>query len=462
MTRALTTVRRPRRAARPAPLRAFGVVDEVSCYFDSAAEPNNVHLEVWLPGRLDAERLREAVAAVLDSQPRARVRRAAGGSWRRGYAWEVPPRHDQDPVSVTSWRAEAELDCARAEFMASAPPLDQSPPFRLLLARGPGQDSLIINAHHAAFDGRSCLLLLRLIADRYNGTDTRPPPTDPAVADRAVPPGPRGGRPDGPAVPANRSGLSVRSAARIAPQHEQGRAPGYGYCLLGWTNVPTAPRRANGPHLTVNDLLVAALIETIGQWNTKRHRRWSAGRCIRISMPVDARTPGHDGELGNQSRLHTVSVPWSGAGADRDLIAVVADQTRQGKLQPGPQLRPALAAAARAPLPTAVKRRLLRLGVRGLGWLVSDTSLVSNLGNITGPPRFGPLSPSRMWFSTSAHMPRGLSVGAITVEGRLQLCFRYRRALLDDAAAGQFVAAYAAALSSLAGAGPDTAPEVGR
>jgi hypothetical protein len=55
-----------------------------------------------------------------------------------------------------------------------------------------------------------------------------------------------------------------------------------------------------------------------------------------------------------------------------------------------------------------------------------------------------------MWFSTSAHMPRGLSVGAITVQGRLALCFRYRRALLDDAAAGEFVTAYAAALTTLA------------
>ena len=41
------------------------------------------------------------------------------------------------------------------------------------------------------------------------------------------------------------------------------------------------------------------------------------------------------------------------------------------------------------------------------------------------------------------------SDGAITVEGRLALCFRYRRALLDDVAAGEFVTAYAAALTTL-------------
>ena len=55
--------------------------------------------------------------------------------------------------------------------------------------------------------------------------------------------------------------------------------------------------------------------------------------------------------------------------------------------------------------------------------------MLSNLGNVTEPPTFGTLTPTRMWFSTSAHMPRGLSVGAITVGGRLQLCFRYRNAL---------------------------------
>ena len=55
-----------------------------------------------------------------------------------------------------------------------------------------------------------------------------------------------------------------------------------------------------------------------------------------------------------------------------------------------------------------------------------------------------------MSLSTSAHMPRGLSVGAVTVGGRLHACFRYRSALLDDAAAGDFAAEYAAVLTSLA------------
>ena len=201
----------------------------------------------------------------------------------------------------------------------------------------------------------------------------------------------------------------------------------------------------HGPRPTVNDMLIAALIRAILGWNASAHRR--PGR-VRISMPVDARPPSRGGELGNLSRLCTVAVDPVSTGA---LTVVVADQTRRAKHQPGPPVGPALAAAARAPLPAPVKRRMVRLAVRCLGRLECDTSLLSNLGNITDAPRFGALSPARMWFSTSAHMPRGLSVGAITVDGQLHLCFRYRHALFDDDAARDFAAGYAAALAALAG-----------
>ena len=162
---ALAPARARQRQERP---DAFGVVDELTCYFDSPAEPGNVHVEVWLPGHLDPERLREATTAMLAGQRRARARRAPGSPWRSGYTWEFPPQADLDPVSVASWQVQAELDAARVGFLAAAPPLDRSPPFRLLLARGPGRDALILNAHHAAFDGHSCLRLLHLIADQYS------------------------------------------------------------------------------------------------------------------------------------------------------------------------------------------------------------------------------------------------------------------------------------------------------
>jgi NRPS condensation-like uncharacterized protein len=429
-------------------------VDELNCYYDSPAEPNNVQLEAWLPGRLDPERLRAAVAAVLADVPAARARRAAGTRWRVGYAWEVPPGADTDPVSVTGWRTEAELDAARTRFLAAAPELDRSPPFLLLLAQGPNWDSLVLNAHHAAFDGRSCVRLLRLIAARYGGGQPREalapePELDGVTWPRSVPPASepraaRGSRPSAPRLPG-------WSTARIAPRHAGGRGargePGYGLSLLKWPGIPAAPQPRGESRVTVNDLLIAALIETIARWNTGRRRR--PGR-IEISMPVDTRPPGHGDELGNLSRLCTIAVDPSRVA---DLTVAVAGRTRQAKSAPGPLVGPVQAAVARTRLPVAVKRALLRLALRSVGTIRCDTSLLSNLGNVTEPPAFGPLTPTRMWFSTSAHMPRGLSVGAVTVGGRLNLCFRYRNALLDAASGRDFAAGYAAALSALAGRG---------
>jgi arabinofuranan 3-O-arabinosyltransferase len=457
---ALAAALAPARARpRAGPPDAFGLVDELTCYFDSPAEPGNVHVEVWLSGQLDPDRLREATTAMLAGQPRARARRAPGSPWHSGYTWEFPPRADHDPVSVISWQEVAELDAARNRFLAAAPPLDRSPPFRLLLARGPGRDSLILNAHHAAFDGHSCLRLVSLIAGQYSQVEPG------LTGDAGVRSEPSGPPPDVVAADEERVRPPVRRTVRIAPQHEQAQhekarsengrglrhAPGYGYRLLSWPGVPDPPAAGEGePHATVNDLLVAALIETVRRWNRGRRQREDAGSLIRISVPLDARLPGGGGgELGNLSRLSAVTAGPDGPDG-RDLVALVAGQTRQAKDEPGPQVDPALAAVARARLPVAVKRRLLRAVVRGVGPLASDTSLLSNLGRVTDPPRFGSLAPEHIWFSTSAHMPRGLSVGAITIEDQLHLCFRYRRALMDDAAAGDFAATYAAALSSLA------------
>jgi len=418
------------RQARSAAPRPFGLVDELNCYFDAPAEPNNVHLELWLPGHLDPARLRAAVAAALAAEPLAAGRRARGGWWRGGFTWEFPPAADEDPVATAAWRDEAELEESRERFMAAAPPLDRSPPFRLLLAQGQERDSLILNAHHAAFDGRSCLRLLRLIAEHYDGTGLVPPAPGQRWETRLP-------RTAGTAWPGGRAVRGVRYKGRIAPRNADGQrtrtAPGYGFFLLGWPGVPAV---AGG---TVNDLLVAALIEAIGDWNAAAGRR--PGRVL-ISMPVDARGPGGGDELGNLSRLCTVTADPSAA----DLLAAVAAQTGPAKRQPGPPVGPALTAVARMPLPTAVKRRAVRLAVRTVGRVQCDTSLLSNLGNVTEPPRFGSLTPDRMWFSTTAHMPRGLSAGVVTVGGRLSVCFRYRHALFDFSAARDFAALFVAAL----------------
>jgi NRPS condensation-like uncharacterized protein len=460
------------------PLRRvpFGIADQLSCYYDSPAEPCNVHVEVRVPAHLDPAALRQATAAALAAQPRALVRRAARGWWRR-YAWEVPGRPDCDPLTAATWADETELARERARFLAAAPSLGSSPPVRVLLASGPGEDRIILNAHHAALDGISSLDLVRSVARHYPGGAGEPawPGTataDPAAAPVAdppadpVPPAPPASAgtverpPAALPAPAGRVRTRPRPAVRIAADTEPGRArreqSGYGFLLLPGRPVPAGHRAGSGPpgpDATVNDLLISALIVAIGRWNGAHAR---PSDRIRITMPVNSRPRDQAGAAGNLSRLATVTAQAPAGGSDLgSLITQVAAATRAAKDQAGHQVGRASRALAAAWCPPVVKRRLLRLALRTAGPLLCDTSLLSNLGVAAEPINFGNAPATGVWFSTSAHMPRGLSVGAVTIGGNLHLCLRYRRALFSEPAAARFGDGYAAALDDVSSQGGD-------
>jgi NRPS condensation-like uncharacterized protein len=442
----------------------FGLADELSCYYDTPAEPCNVHVEVRVPGHLDESALRRAACAALAAQPRAVARRAQGSRWQRRYAWELPAHLDTDPVSAATWTGEGDLTQQRMRFLAAAPPLEQSPPLRLLLAAGPGEARVILNAHHAALDGISCLELLRAVAAHYPGAGgagamlAAPAPGGPLADGRSaagtLAPAPRETGPPAPGGPAPRARARLpRPATRIAADRRAGRRgepatrSGYGFRLITFPRVPTFPEAGREPRVTVNDLLIAALIVAIDRWNAA-HGRPSAR--IRITMPVNSRPAGDAGAAGNLSRLTAVTAQLPGPGYGLpSVIADVARQTWRAKQRTGPQVDPLIRALAAPWCPAAVKRRALRLLLRTAGPLFCDTSLLSNLGAVATPPAFGHLPASHLWFSTSAHMPRGLSVGAVTVGGQLNLCLRYRRALFSEPAAARFTDGFTAALSQI-------------
>jgi NRPS condensation-like uncharacterized protein len=437
------------------PRARFGVADELSCYYDAPAEPCNVHVEVRIPGHLNEHALRRATWAALADQPRAQVRRAQRGWWQRSYAWEVPREPDVDPLSVVAWADEDNLAHQRMQFLSAAPPLESSPPVRLLLASGPGEDCLILNAHHAALDGISCLELVRGIARHYSRSGGKAPAAH-MPANGAGPAVERSADPASPRPRGRAEGVLPRPAARIAAEARPAEADqvGYGFRLITFERVPRLPRTGREPRATVNDLLISALIVAIGRWNVSHGR--SPGR-IRITMPVNSREPGQAGAAGNLSRLASVTAgPPPAPLTDGDLWPLVADvaaQTLATKASSGAQVDPLSRALTAAWCPAAVKSRLLRLALRTAGPLICDTSLVTNLGIVADPLRFGAAAASHMWFSTSAHMPRGMSVGAVTLGGRLHLCLRYRHALFSEPAAARFAETYSAALSDITSQG---------
>jgi NRPS condensation-like uncharacterized protein len=237
---------------------------------------------------------------------------------------------------------------------------------------------------------------------------------------------------------------------RIAPQAGGPDRPGYGFVLISDTVTRPAPAPGPGaPRPTVNDLLVAALCLTIDRWNAAHGR---ASGQISVTIPVNGRTADQrwQGD-GNRSWLiRVVTSPARRASADA-LLTWVAGQTQAARERGrtgGTDALSRLLATAWAPVP--VKRRTARL-VRGLAApVLTDTSLVSNLGVLPEPPTFDGSGTEPLWLAPPCPMPRGLSVGAVTVAGRLHLSVRYRLALMDEAAAEDFMACFQAAIAELA------------
>jgi NRPS condensation-like uncharacterized protein len=238
---------------------------------------------------------------------------------------------------------------------------------------------------------------------------------------------------------------------RIASRGGQPDRPGYGFVLRS-VAVPRPARHGTGPHPTVNDLFVAALIATIDEWNQAHGRR--SGQ-IRITVPVNDRDPqGRWAGPGNQSRLIRATA-WPRHRADpAGLLGHVAAQTRAGKQQRRAGLDGASRLLAAGWAPTVIKGGTARLVRRLAGPVGTDTSLVRNLGVPSEPPWFSGRGQEPVWLSGPAPMPRGLAVGAITVADRLHLSVHYRHALLDRAAAEEFTDAYCRALAELAGPAP--------
>ncbi|MFF7387525.1 condensation protein [Streptomyces scabiei] len=135
----MTALDRPARdEAAPGPVRIpFPVVDEVSRHCLQEAEPETVHIEVHLPGRLDPDRLRTAFVAALHRHPRILMREAPGPWYRRRYEWELTEEPEVEVVTFLPAGPHALRD-ARTRALMEAPPLTLSPPIRLEVVEGAG------------------------------------------------------------------------------------------------------------------------------------------------------------------------------------------------------------------------------------------------------------------------------------------------------------------------------------
>lgn len=297
--------------SRPPARVPFPVVDEVARHCLQEEEPETVHIEVHLPGRLDPARLTAAFTQALHRHPRILMREAAGPWYRRRYEWELTPDPDVEVVSFPPPGPGA-LQHARTRALLTAPPLSASPPIRLEVVDGAGPPVgseatdavgtapprsaaprphtgprpkgtvLFLTVNHTALDGPACLRVLATAAQLYGGKDNSPaapPVRPPEAATKAA-------QVDTPST--------WTPPARVAHGTPE-PSPGNGL-LVTELGVPHRPK---GSPYTVNDQLMAATALMIAHWNREHgaRPRPCASRCRSTTAPAARTCPsatGHD------------------------------------------------------------------------------------------------------------------------------------------------------------------------
>ncbi|MFJ5711581.1 condensation protein [Streptomyces sp. NPDC093105] len=401
-----------RQDRHPRPRVPFTVADEIARHCADAREPNTVHIELHLPGRVGHDRLREAFGRALARHPRVLMRERPRGPFARRYEWELTDRARADVVVFPPCEPGA-LARARHRALTEPPSLAEPPPLRLEVVEEPDGEGcvLLLAVHHTALDGPACLRIVATAAELYGGRPA--PPAAPPV------------RPPAGTVPRREGrGTPVARVAAGSP----GPTPGNAMLV---TELPV-PRRPSGAAHTVNDQLMVATALTVADWN--RHQG-APERPLRITMPVDDRSRGPAMPIGNGTRL--VEVGYSPAevrpGTDLGaLLRVTAGRTRALKALDRPPLGRAAELLTSPVLPVAARAVLAR-GARRLGSRWISTTLLSNIGRIPYPMDFGDAGrASAVWVSAPAAMPRGLTFTTASTGGRLHLVVRWSRALLGD------------------------------
>ncbi|MGI9023092.1 MAG: hypothetical protein ACR2HV_07670 [Acidimicrobiales bacterium] len=425
-------------------------MDEAVHLLETEAAPWSIQLEVAVEGHLDEDRLRSAFDRALAVHPMARARKVASRPTQHHDQWEILPEPEHDPLRVVDCADDSELDAARAELQSLAVPLAEAPPLRARLARHPRGDVVMLNANHAAMDGYGALRLLYSVARSYAG-DHDPTPA-PAHEAREYP--------DRLAAGGFCAWLRRRLAlaeklrdivappARLAPEGASGEA-GYGFHHVALSAAHT--RALVGlEHLgTVNDVLLGALNLAIAGWNAEHGR--PCGR-IGVLVPANLRpTQWRQDVVGNFTLPARVSTsPRDRRTAETTLRALTSQTGRKKKTGMGTALVVGLGGARRLPL--WAKQAIVAL-MPLTGNRLVDTAMLSNMGHVAEPPSFGPDAGRTVsvWFSPPGRMPLGLTLGAVTVGGRLHLSFRYRHRLFGPEAARQFADRYLAELAAFTG-----------
>ena len=429
------------------PTTELNLLDAAFLNVERTQDPWSIHVELQLEGRIDEQRLQTAIRHAEQLHPMARARLRPFRAAAQSYFWEIADQADVMPLRVVEVTTEKQLGALRAELLSLSAPLTVCPGFLLVLAHHPDGDRLMINLNHAVADGLSTFRILTSIVRHYAGEEDPLPDVDPLAAR------------DLKALAASQSTKErlerlklfaeylirstlppIRVKARGVKVRDPDDAPGYGAHLMHFSTKETARfmRRRVAP-ATVNDMMLAGLIMTIREWN-----RQAGGKTGKVSvmMPVNMRPREWWLEVVSNfsSYVNVILAEEQQLDFDEATTAVCEQTTR---------LKEAGAAGTLIDLldiprflPAILKARIREI-VPTIGSGHVQTSWLSNLGRLAVSPVMGDAGRVRaIYFSPPAHMPMGVSIGAVSLEDRMMFTLRYRKAVFDETAARDFAKLY--------------------
>ncbi|MBO0841678.1 MAG: hypothetical protein J2O46_00720 [Nocardioides sp.] len=375
----------------------------------------SVDVELALTGRIDIERLFQALRAASASHPIARARLAAPGITTTALTWAIPDEPDHLAVEVT----DEPVEVVRDRLLSVQHDLAYGPVLCLALVREADGDRLLFNFHHAAFDGMGAMRFIASVARAYVGGDDPiggPPVKEARDLRKLV--GARGAgdvrlRAAKLAKDAARRG---RQLAKVAPDKGVDDGRRYAVARLRISAVELAEANMHRPEgATLNDLVLAAHALTIVRWNREHGR--PLGDRVSIMMPVNMRPAEWSREVvSNFASYVAVFVPTSVTTLS-DAVTIVHKETTAVKqdgtaawivdvLEPGNLVPHALKKALPTFLPL-VERQFV------------ETTTLSNLGR-QAPPAWGDAGEVReLWFSPpsmSSTIPLALGVAGMGEE----------------------------------------------
>lgn len=414
-------------------------LDEVFIAADDDLVPS-VHIEARVSGRFDADRLAAALRAAVAKHPLARARLGNASLTARTLYWEVADQPDHLAIEIT----DEPVNEVRSRLYSRAPDLSHSPAFSVAVVRSDGGDRLLLNLHHAAFDGMGAMRLLLSIARAYAGEpdEVGGPPIEEARDIKGIA-GSRGI--NDLLVRARNLATTAADRKRITRvAHDGGSPDGWRYVFAPLTiagdELATAlARRPQGA--TVNDLAMAALALTVLRWN--RLHDSPIGDSVSVNMPVNFRPADWATEvISNFSSYLAIVLQVDDVTDLEKATALVAAITGPMKQSGAAGWVVDLVEQGNA-LPAKLKRQF-QLLLPLVEDKIVDSTCLSNLGRVAIPDFGGDAgATTEVWFSpTSAMRVMPLCLGLVGTGNTLRGMFRSDGHTIGAEALGRFAAMY--------------------